>query len=172
LDEKIVSAILAAVDDVKELKEEPRIVKVKAKPHVFFKPTSYSGNVVPDPSVDYLLFDRVVNVRDNIAVPFGYRGTVIGVHEVKLNEKDGDSPTELNYEVVFDEEFLGGLKMRCEFSRGAYMPSSSMLNLSFGLRKESKETGKPPSTITRLQEKAEPVTLIILHHLLLHHNPL
>ena len=31
---------------------------------------------------------------------------------VKLNEKDEDSPTELNYEVVFDEEFLGGLKMR------------------------------------------------------------
>ena len=46
-----------------------------------FQPTLYSGNVVPDPSVDYLLFDRVVNVRDNIAVPFGYRGTVIGVHE-------------------------------------------------------------------------------------------
>ena len=48
------------------------------------QPTSYSGNLVPDPSVDYLLFDRVVNVRDNIAVPFGYRGTVIGVHEGRM----------------------------------------------------------------------------------------
>ena len=31
---------------------------------------------------------------------------------VRLDEKDEHSPTELNYEVVFDEEFLGGLKLR------------------------------------------------------------
>lgn len=46
--------------------------------------SSQIGNLVPDPSVDYHLFDRVVNIKDNIAVPLGYRGTVIGVHEGKF----------------------------------------------------------------------------------------
>ena len=36
------------------------------------------------------------------------------------------------------------------------MTSSSMLNLSFGSRKEALKGGKPPNSITRLQEKAEP----------------
>ena len=47
------------------------------------QPTSEFGNLVPDPSADYCLFDRVVNIRDGAAVPLGLRGTVVGIHEGK-----------------------------------------------------------------------------------------
>ena len=47
-------------------------------------------------------------------------------------------------------------QFRCEGNRGAYMTSSSMLNLSFGLRKQARKEGRDPSDITNLQEKAEP----------------
>ncbi len=35
--------------------------------------------MVPDPAANYELFDRVVNVSTSSAVPFGLRGTIIGI---------------------------------------------------------------------------------------------
>ena len=44
------------------------------------QPLDAQGVLVPDPSADYELFDRVVNVRDGYSVPLGVRGTIIGIH--------------------------------------------------------------------------------------------
>ena len=38
------------------------------------------------------------------------------------------------YEVLFDEEFLGGLTLRCSPSRAYCLPPSCLLNLSHGVR--------------------------------------
>ena len=43
------------------------------------QPSVHQGAVVPDPTADYYLYDRVVNVQPNTVVPFGLRGTVIGI---------------------------------------------------------------------------------------------
>ncbi|KAG0437932.1 hypothetical protein HPB47_017220 [Ixodes persulcatus] len=40
----------------------------------------------PDPSATFRLFDRVVNVRENIAVPLGLRGTGHGHLQGTRNE--------------------------------------------------------------------------------------
>ena len=63
------------------------------------------GALVPDSTATYQLFDRVVNVREGFSVPFGLRGTVVGIHtaEVEVNTM---------YEVLFDEEFVGGISVR------------------------------------------------------------
>ena len=63
------------------------------------------GALVPDSSTQYKLFDRVVNVREGFSVPFGLRGTVVGIYpaEVEVNTM---------YEVLFDEEFHGGISIR------------------------------------------------------------
>ena len=45
---------------------------------MFFKSELRVGNLAPDPTTTYQLFDRVVNVRDDTAVPLGLKGTVIG----------------------------------------------------------------------------------------------
>jgi len=47
-----------------------------------------------------------VNVRDGYTVPLGYRGTIIGVHNGAENAKK-----EIMFDVLFDEEFLGGLSL-------------------------------------------------------------
>lgn len=61
--------------------------------------------MVPDPTTTYDMFDRVVNVRDGYSVPLGLRGTVVGI---RAAQKEQD----VLYEVLFDEEFLGGLSLR------------------------------------------------------------
>lgn len=46
---------------------------------LYLQPTDRQGNLIPDVDADYHLFDRVVNVSTNNAVPFGLRGTVSGI---------------------------------------------------------------------------------------------
>ena len=38
------------------------------------------------------------------------------------------------YEIVFDEEFLGGLTLRCTPNKAYRLPASCLLNLSYGVR--------------------------------------
>ena len=40
------------------------------------------------------------------------------------------------YEIVFDEDFLGGLQLRCSSARAYYLPPSCLLNISYGKRRE------------------------------------
>ena len=79
------------------------------------------------------------------AVPFGYRGTVITIHNDSC-------------EVLFDEEFLSGTNLhnRCKGLRGGIVNISSLLNLthphvvhtsSSSSKKEAK-SAKPKQTKT------------------------
>ena len=45
------------------------------------QPSEYLGSIPPDSDASFQLFDRVINVKLNMAVPFGLRGTVIGFHQ-------------------------------------------------------------------------------------------
>jgi len=38
-----------------------------------------TSTMIPDPSADFQLFDRVVNVRLGFTVPYSLKGTVVGV---------------------------------------------------------------------------------------------
>ena len=42
-------------------------------------------------------------------------------------------------EIVFDEEFLGGLTLRCSPNRAYRLPTSCLLNISYGKRSEAKK---------------------------------
>ena len=48
------------------------------------QPSEHLGDILPDTDASFELFDRVVNVKMNAAVPFGLRGTVTGIHRGKL----------------------------------------------------------------------------------------
>lgn len=77
------------------------------------------------PFRDYELGDRVVYIARSGAVPFGARGTVIGVH-----------PSTKEVDVVFDQEFIGGsdLHGRCSGCAGKTLDAeSTLLNLSRGV---------------------------------------
>lgn len=47
----------------------------------FLQPSEHLGTVLPDGDVAFELFDRVVNAKLNTAVPFGLRGTIVGIHQ-------------------------------------------------------------------------------------------
>ncbi|KAK2821907.1 hypothetical protein Q5P01_021972 [Channa striata] len=126
LDSAIVEKIEEAVEKAK-VKKSTKKVRVTVKPHLLFRPLEQQQGVVPDPDADYRLFDRVVNIRESFTVPLGLRGTVIGI-------KGAEREAEVLYEVLFDEEFVGGLNIRCTSPRGYRLPPCALINLSHGAR--------------------------------------
>uniref|UniRef100_A0A3Q1FP20 5'-3' exoribonuclease 1 n=1 Tax=Acanthochromis polyacanthus TaxID=80966 RepID=A0A3Q1FP20_9TELE len=124
LDSAIVERIEDAVDKAK-VKKSTKKVRVTVKPHLLFRPLEQQQGVVPDPDAEYRLFDRVVNIRESFTVPLGLRGTIIGIK--------GEREAEVLYEVLFDEEFAGGLTI-CTSPRGYRLPPCALINLSHGCR--------------------------------------
>ena len=64
--------------------------------------------MVPDPEADFQLYDRVVVVKTGYSVPFGQRGTLIGVP----SGEDGVLGPHSLYDIVFDKQFAGGITLR------------------------------------------------------------
>lgn len=126
LDTAIVERIEEAVEKTK-VKKSTKKVRVTVKPHLLYRPLEQQQGVVPDPDSEYRLFDRVVNIRESFTVPLGLRGTIIGI-------KGADREAEVLYEVLFDEEFAGGLSIRCTSPRGYRVPPCALINLSHGGR--------------------------------------
>uniref|UniRef100_A0A8C2DV23 5'-3' exoribonuclease 1 n=1 Tax=Cyprinus carpio TaxID=7962 RepID=A0A8C2DV23_CYPCA len=153
LDAGIVEMIEEELEKTKAKKMNKK-VRVTVKPHLLFRPLEQQHGVVPDPDAEYHLFDRVVNVRESFSVPLGLRGTIIGI-------KGAEREAEVLYEVLFDEEFAGGLTVRCSPGRGYRLPPSALINLSHGNRKEQgshKLTAivKPqPSSSSHLTHKSQ-----------------
>uniref|UniRef100_A0A8C3ATU0 5'-3' exoribonuclease 1 n=1 Tax=Cyclopterus lumpus TaxID=8103 RepID=A0A8C3ATU0_CYCLU len=121
------SAIVERIEDAVERAKSTKKVRVTVKPHLLFRPLEQQQGVVPDPDSEYRLFDRVINTRESFSVPLGLRGTVIGI-------KGAEREAEVLYEVVFDEEFAGGLNIRCTSPRGYRLPPCALINLSHGAR--------------------------------------
>lgn len=84
------------------------------------------------------MYDRVVNVRESYTVPFGCRGTVIGIQKSdNKSDRSGASledDMDVMYDVVFDQFFPGGLQLNCSPNRGYRLPKPALINLSHGLR--------------------------------------
>lgn len=98
-----------------------------------------TGNIVPDETAAFQLYDRVVNVRERYSVPLGFKGTVIAINmSTSPNEED------TTYGVLFDEPFLGGMQIcGCSQAQGYKMSKSTLINISHGQRVFIHKTGKP-----------------------------
>ncbi|KAH9508699.1 5'-3' exoribonuclease 1 [Bulinus truncatus] len=134
---KEIEEITAALDPV------PDIVKMKVKPRVVFRPLANQGSLVPDPAADFQLYDRIVVVKMGYSVPFGKRGTIIGIPS---EEEGGLTPHSL-YDVVFDEPFSGGITLRCSPNKGYRVPGSAMLNLTYGEFRKNVDRREPSTRI-------------------------
>ncbi|XP_006243658.1 5'-3' exoribonuclease 1 isoform X3 [Rattus norvegicus] len=129
LDAAIVEKIEEEVEKCKQRKNNKK-VRVTVKPHLLFRPLEQQHGAIPDRDAEFRLFDRVVNVRENFSVPVGLRGTIIGI-------KGANREADVLFEVLFDEEFPGGLTIRCSPGRGYRLPTSALVNLSHGSRCET-----------------------------------
>ncbi|XP_044288700.1 5'-3' exoribonuclease 1 isoform X3 [Varanus komodoensis] len=129
LDAAIVEKIEEEIEKCKKRKSNKK-VRVTVKPHLLYRPLEQQHGIIPDRDAEYRLFDRVVNVRESFSVPLGLRGTVIGI-------KGASRECDVLYEVLFDEEFPGGLTIRSSPDRGYRMPASALINLSHGNRSET-----------------------------------
>ncbi|XP_072940485.1 5'-3' exoribonuclease 1 [Epargyreus clarus] len=115
-------------------REKPLTLQVKW--NLLYKPELHEGNISPDPTADFKLYDRVVCVSRNMTVPLGAKGTVTAIYQpsdcntVRLSDKMNAEPT---YQVMFDEPFPGaqGEELFEEMRFYRMMPTN-MLNISFG----------------------------------------
>ena len=129
---------------------------MQVKPHLLYKPDLVTGNSMPDEQAVFRLFDRVVNVREGFSVPLGLRGTVTGI------AKTGSAPTdELLLDVLFDRAFPGGLSLRSSPGRSYRVPSSGLINLTYGQFKgqgggqgHAAKNKKPTAIVTPLGGEA------------------
>lgn len=129
----------------------------KLHPSSFYIPEFIlKGSYLPDAKVKYQLFDRVVNVKTSIIVPFGAKGTVIGIYsgndhlnrftrfnnapneEVEEEKKSDDDLLSSTIEVLFDEPFEGGFSERSSKSNIFKMHASYLINISHGMRMSKK----------------------------------
>ncbi len=125
------------------MKLKPLVMQVR--PHLLYKPDLLSGSSAPDPSANYQLLDRVVNVRQGYSVPLGLRGTVIGI-------KNASKVLDVVYEILFDQEFAGGLPLKgVQDSPGRvyHLPAWAMINITHGKRQhmERERQGKPTAVV-------------------------
>lgn len=108
---------------------------------IFLQSSNCMGFIIPDSSVEFALFDRVVSCRENYTVPLGLSGTIIGIIENAAN-KDSD----VLYEVIFDEEFTGAAK-KCGIASCYTLTGTSIINRSYGLREYQRKVGKPGNVL-------------------------
>lgn len=93
----------------------------------------------PDSKADVKLLDRIVNVRQGFSVPFGLKGTVVG-----MGQENSASNRDVMYDIVFDIPFKDGLSIKhCSEHRGYRLPIYSFINISYGKRLYEQKVGKP-----------------------------
>eukprot|EP00045_Choanoeca_perplexa_P016695 m.228972 g.228972 ORF g.228972 m.228972 type:complete len:1310 (+) comp17332_c0_seq60:191-4120(+) len=103
----------------------------------------------PDEDADFQLGDRVVCVRAAGSVPWAAQGYLVGIF-------GGDTD---DVEVLFDECFMGAIDLggRCKTLRGYRLPSSFLVNLTYGMRKTGQKVSKPrPAQPKQAQQQRTP----------------
>lgn len=135
LSEPIVKKVVEEVNKLSSVRA--KITKMQVRPHLLFKPSQMQGSTPPDKSVNFMLFDRVINVREGFSVPLGARGTIIGI-------QPADKVADVIYDILFDEAFAGGLTLvgNITAQRCYRLHWAALINLSHGAR--SGTTPAPP----------------------------
>ncbi|XP_076050626.1 5'-3' exoribonuclease 1-like isoform X2 [Oratosquilla oratoria] len=141
-EETLVPVVIEEVNKVKSIRA--KAIKMQVRPHLLFKPSSLQGSSPPDPSVQFELLDRIINVREGFSVPLGARGTIIGI-------RPAGKEVDTVYDILFDETFAGGLKLAGEASvqRCYRLHRAAIINVSFGERKTISNSFQTASTKTK-----------------------
>ncbi|XP_018322001.1 5'-3' exoribonuclease 1 isoform X2 [Agrilus planipennis] len=137
----VIKKIEEIIDKFKK-RSKIRKVVMEVKPHLLYVVGLQIGNLMPDPTTTFLLYDRVVNIRESYTVPVGLKGTIIAVRKPQ-DASDEDTM----YDVLFDEEFSGGLELNCLTPRAYRLPRSAMINISHGERMLNQKTGVVPGQL-------------------------
>ncbi|KAL3283158.1 hypothetical protein HHI36_006310 [Cryptolaemus montrouzieri] len=145
LDVDVVKEIEKIVDGYKP--SNTKNVTLQCKPNLLYRADLCFGNLLPDPSVEVQLFDRIINVRPNHTVPYGLKGTIIGIQKAAP-----EASNEHMYDVIFDTKFEGGFEINsCSTGRGYRLPLNAFINISHGIRlyQPKSEISTNPSQMQR-----------------------
>ncbi|CAB4069796.1 5'-3' exoribonuclease 2,5'-3' exoribonuclease 1,5'-3' exoribonuclease 2 homolog [Lepeophtheirus salmonis] len=135
LDETLVLELEKVIESQRS--DRMKILKLEIPPKLLYKPSFELGTSDPDPkNTNFILFDRIINVREGFSVPLGARGTLIGI--VKQNKT-----SVFSYEVLFDQPFRGGVSIRSSPGRSFVLPSYAMIKISLNKLVSNDSHGNP-----------------------------
>lgn len=129
LDEEVVAQLQDVVELFVQSPPESKRLKLQVKPHVVYKCELRVGNMAPDPSTTYQLFDRVVNVRDDTTVPLGLKGTIIGI-------RHSENAADTMFDVLFDQEFPSAMSLAGSKKCAYRVSRTALINVSHGYRQK------------------------------------
>lgn len=127
LDQCLVKIIEDILQSSPMVLEKRKPVEISTNVSNIFYPLSIFGSKIhPDPNAVFNLYDRVVNIKQDIVVPQGLKGIVIGI------EENYDTLGNPMITVCFDEVFEGGKKINTKDNRAYSLPQCYLMNISFG----------------------------------------
>ncbi|CAG0878937.1 unnamed protein product [Darwinula stevensoni] len=102
----------------------------------------------------------------SLELAWGFHVTSCLSYPLTLGMTSAEKPEEVLYEVVFDQEFPGGVEVRCSGKRGYKIPASAFLNFSHGIREEAKrrQQVKPLAVVHPRSSDEEPLSLPLGRH--------
>ncbi|XP_055337742.1 5'-3' exoribonuclease 1-like [Paramacrobiotus metropolitanus] len=125
LDDGIIAAIQEKVAFVKSRYGNRRDrFRAFIAPKFLYRYTEEAAGVLPDDTVMWEMYDRVVNIREAV-VPLGLRGTVISITK-------SDLAASVYITVLFDEAFASGDAL----TYVQELPAASLLNITHGERRQ------------------------------------
>ncbi|ULU07534.1 hypothetical protein L3Y34_018919 [Caenorhabditis briggsae] len=129
-DRQIISEIERRIHQLPP-KKKRAMTRYFVPPSMVFRFELYDGKVQMDPEADFLILDRVASMSPDTKLPRITQGTVVGIHDDKID-------------VLFDDSFEGGNKVRgstlasaCRISRNA------LVNITFGIMRKKTQKKKP-----------------------------
>lgn len=137
-----IDALIVLVDEAKSV-ETKTFVEKEFAPKLLFANIEGVGRTEPDGKTKFTLWDRVVNCRNDTAVPLGWQGTVIGtIPEQAVTLGVGSSIQDAMCNIVWDKPFMGGSNLNgmCPQRRGYRLPQFCLLNLN---KRRPKERPQP-----------------------------
>ncbi|KJH50522.1 hypothetical protein DICVIV_03286 [Dictyocaulus viviparus] len=97
--------------------------KCSINPNVLYRAELYGKKSCADSEANFMLLDRVVYCVQGTEIPFGLQGTVVGLYSS-------------NVDVLFDQEFESGIKIRGTMNSGANVSKNSLINISYGKQRK------------------------------------
>lgn len=60
-----------------------------------------------------------------------------------------EKETDTMYDIVFDKEFVGGVKLRCSEQRGYRMTCQGFINLTYGMKHDRTKSQSKPTAVVQ-----------------------
>lgn len=136
LSDVVIEKMIASVDDMTS-KSNTKIISLQVKWQNLYIPDMNNVFVIPDPTANYKLFDRIIIVRNGYPVLIGAKGTIVAINSSKQFTAGVCEKNLTSMDILMDTPFKRASTAVCDFkeTRIFHARTTTMLmNITHGKR--------------------------------------